>query len=52
MRIILLLICTVTLLATSGCLIPVSEGGGSYHGHSDHDDHDDHGGDHHDNDNH
>ncbi|HXA45305.1 MAG TPA: hypothetical protein VNZ25_07360 [Candidatus Angelobacter sp.] len=42
MRTILLLIFTVALLTTSGCIFP---GGGDDRGHSDHGDH---GGDHHD----
>jgi len=46
MRIIFLLICTVTLLATSGCIF---RGGGGDRGHWDHDDH---GGEHHDDDHH
>ena len=35
MRIILLFVCAATLLATTGCIIPVEEGGGG-RGYSDH----------------
>jgi len=52
MRIIFLLVCTATLLATSGCIFRGGGGDRDDRGHWDHGDHGDHGGDHHDDDHH
>jgi|GEM_PF-4688171 len=47
MRILLLIFCALTLLATTGCIIPVEEEGGG-RGHYDHGYHEGgHGGDNH-----
>ena len=46
MKIILLLLCAVTLLFTSGCFFPGGRGDGDGRGYGGHDDHGDHGGDH------
>ena len=52
MKIIFLLLCTVTLLATSGCIFRDGGDHGGDRGHSDHGDRGDHGSDHHDDDHH
>jgi len=43
MKLLLVFICAIALLATTGCIIPVEEGGGG-RGYSEHGDHGYHGG--------